>query len=249
METTPATFDLNQAIQRWRTSLSQSPAFCRENLDELESHLRDSITNLTQRGLEFEEAFIIANRRMGSGAALGTEFGKINASGIWLNRALWMLVGIQGLGFIKSLVSAVSLGAATLGIRPIVSLGSVSAMPLYTGLLCGLVHLLAFAAALAVGWKLLRRKGPGAAAWLRKAQTSSTRLTVLVVAFLLLILLSPAIQMGNVIFFRQLSPSNAGQFLLGINYGTMSASLLESAMLIVLTLVLARRQLFAKTGG
>ena len=39
-------FDLNQAIQRWRENLANSPAFRSENLNELESHLRDSISTL-----------------------------------------------------------------------------------------------------------------------------------------------------------------------------------------------------------
>src|ERR1043165_8539789 len=55
--TTP--FDLNQAIQRWRENLGQSPAFRSENLFELESHLRDSIATLQRQGLSDEEALLV----------------------------------------------------------------------------------------------------------------------------------------------------------------------------------------------
>jgi hypothetical protein len=41
-------FDLNRAIQNWREQLAQLPAFRSENLDELETHLRDSIAVLKQ---------------------------------------------------------------------------------------------------------------------------------------------------------------------------------------------------------
>ena len=39
----PTPFDLNPAIQRWRDNLGQSSAFRRENIDELETHVRDSM--------------------------------------------------------------------------------------------------------------------------------------------------------------------------------------------------------------
>ncbi|HXT11196.1 MAG TPA: permease prefix domain 1-containing protein [Candidatus Angelobacter sp.] len=60
-------FDLNRAIQTWRDNLANSPAFRRENLNELESHLRDSIAALQTRGLSAEEGFLIATRRLGQG--------------------------------------------------------------------------------------------------------------------------------------------------------------------------------------
>src|SRR5262245_55051661 len=70
METTTS-FNLNHAIQRWRENLCQSPAFCSENLDELEVHLRDSVMCLQSRGLSEDEAFLVAVRRLGQADALG----------------------------------------------------------------------------------------------------------------------------------------------------------------------------------
>src|ERR1051325_853206 len=69
--TTP--FDLNQAIQRWRENLGQSPAFRRENLFELESHLRDSVATLQRQGLSDEEALMVATKRLGSAAELAAK--------------------------------------------------------------------------------------------------------------------------------------------------------------------------------
>jgi hypothetical protein len=48
-------FDLETAIGKWRGELAHSPAFKQENLNELESHLRDSIARLGRAGLSSEE--------------------------------------------------------------------------------------------------------------------------------------------------------------------------------------------------
>jgi hypothetical protein len=240
MATTAAPFDLNQAIQQWRESLNASPAFRRENLDELESHLRDSIANLGQRGLAADEAFLIATRRVGSGAALGAEFGKINAQRIWLNRGLWMLIGIQIFICIGCLESAITFGA-DLGVRVI---GRTSLTPLCSGLLCAFAHLLTFAVVLTIGRRIFLRKYGSISAWLRKVPNSSARL---IASGLTLMVLARVIS-GTVypLYYRFSSPTIPAQ-MAGISIGTICSSLLESSVLIILTLLLARRQLLAKT--
>jgi hypothetical protein len=86
-------FDVNLAVRHWRENLGQSPAFRRENLDELELHLRDSVTTLQTRGLSAQEAFVIAAGRIGSGGALGAEFAKVNGGALLMDRILWLLAG------------------------------------------------------------------------------------------------------------------------------------------------------------
>lgn len=81
-------FDLSDAIQKWRRNLAQSDAFDSNNLDELEAHLRDAIPALQAAGLSSEESFLIASRRIGARDALESEFGKINARRAWLNRPI-----------------------------------------------------------------------------------------------------------------------------------------------------------------
>src|SRR2546422_6564498 len=56
----PGPFVLNEAIRRWREHLSRMPSLRRENLDELELHLRDAVTTLQARGLSEEEAWLTA---------------------------------------------------------------------------------------------------------------------------------------------------------------------------------------------
>jgi hypothetical protein len=88
-------FDLNLAIQRWRDDLARSAALRTENMNELESHLRDSIDSLLARELSDEEVFLIATRRIGGTQKLEQEFGKVNAAGVWFDRCLWVLVAVQ----------------------------------------------------------------------------------------------------------------------------------------------------------
>jgi hypothetical protein len=76
-------FDLNMALRLWREQLSQSPQFRAENLDELESHLRDSMASLQTKGLSAEESFLIGARRVGSAAALEREFAGENGGRGW----------------------------------------------------------------------------------------------------------------------------------------------------------------------
>src|SRR6266446_6515940 len=90
-------FDLNRAIREWRTGLSTSPALQRDSLDELESHLRDSIATLAEKGLSEEEALLIAVRRCGTQKQLQTEYSKSglieSLIQIWFFRTAWILLG------------------------------------------------------------------------------------------------------------------------------------------------------------
>ena len=108
METTTP-FDLNQAILKWRDGLAQSPAIRGENLDELEVHLRDSVATLRARDLSADEAFLIATKRVGNGAVLGKEFGKVNAANVWVERCLWVLIAMQIFEGVSRFASVVGL--------------------------------------------------------------------------------------------------------------------------------------------
>jgi len=88
-----AGFDLNDALRRWRRSLAGRAGLQGENLEELESHLRESVATLEHSGLSSEEAFFVALRRLGSAEALGREFALVHSRSVWLDRLLWGLVG------------------------------------------------------------------------------------------------------------------------------------------------------------
>lgn len=122
---TAAEFDLNKAIQAWRQKLSTCPAVRPADTDELEVHLRDSITALESKGLAPQEAFWVAAGRLGTAETLAAEFGKINLEQVWLERLLWMLTGaiVLQLGFSLSSSLAVlgATGAYKLGGLPSIS--------------------------------------------------------------------------------------------------------------------------------
>ena len=72
-------FDLEDAIRKWRDSLIQSSRLRAEELEELELHLRDSLSALQKRGLSEEEAWIIAQKRLGQREVLKNEFAKVTS--------------------------------------------------------------------------------------------------------------------------------------------------------------------------
>ena len=125
MENSPA-FDLNRAIHDWRTGLSTSSALQRDCLDELETHLKDSIVTLVEKGLSEDEAFLIAVRRCGTQKQIQTEFSKCGAREslveVWFFRTAWIVVGsltlINGYCFWQrgAVVRDVILGEHSLGL-------------------------------------------------------------------------------------------------------------------------------------
>ena len=248
METTTAPFDLNCAIQQWRESLNQSPAFRRENLDELETHLRDSIATLQARGLSAEESFLVAARRAGSCATLGAEFGKVNARSIWLDRVLWMLVGNLLFWFVGGLLSSIGSSLLFFGFKEFGATGSSSTSYLYIAVFSTAIHLLAFAGALALCWRLFTSHWESATKWLGKNTRSSARLAAVAAIGVVGITLARLVQAsGSALLVKYATPADVGRFAMGQNLGSLAASLLQTAVFVLLVLWLARRRLLAKT--
>jgi uncharacterized protein involved in exopolysaccharide biosynthesis len=75
---TSASFDLNRRLQEWRAKLSGTAAMPKDQLDELEDHVRTSFTKLQAQGLAADEAFLVAVRRVGSNEVLARESLKSN---------------------------------------------------------------------------------------------------------------------------------------------------------------------------
>ncbi len=76
-------FELESQIRKWRGHLRSSGSVSEQDLEELESHLRDSIDGLTSRGITTEEAFLVSIRRMGDTEALSEEFAKVTTESLW----------------------------------------------------------------------------------------------------------------------------------------------------------------------
>jgi putative ABC transport system permease protein len=70
-------FNLEKAIAAWRRSLEYNPALLREDVDELESHVRDQVRGLVLGGLPEEEAYDRAVRQMGGYGTVEGEYQKV----------------------------------------------------------------------------------------------------------------------------------------------------------------------------
>ncbi len=86
-------FDLNTALANWRQELAAQPELVDEDRRELETHLRGVIAELQQRGLNEEESFWLARRRLGQPPQIAEEFAKADPVAFWRERILWIAVG------------------------------------------------------------------------------------------------------------------------------------------------------------
>jgi hypothetical protein len=85
-------FELETAIERWRSGIAASGSLVEGDADELEDHLRSEISSLSAHGLSADEAFLIASRRLGNSSSVAREYYKVNG-----NR-LWKQLDLSGLG-------------------------------------------------------------------------------------------------------------------------------------------------------
>jgi hypothetical protein len=75
--------DLERQIAEWRAYMDRRRELHHTDGDELEDHLRSRITELTEAGLQTDEAFLIAVKRMGSLDELSREFAREHSERLW----------------------------------------------------------------------------------------------------------------------------------------------------------------------
>lgn len=218
-------FDLNLAIQRWQNALAQSPALQSEHRDELESHLRDSVSELHAHGLSEEESFLVAVRRMGRPDALGEEFGKVNTVAIWRTRAVWMLAGMLfltiGWDFLETVAAATAYVSSAF-----------SSDGLLLGWLGGAARMAMFAGMAWMFWRLANGRCSGLG---RFTQLLSRRPVLCVLmAVLGLGLLSFTRLAFQMLYIRNLAPVPLGQSYLIQRWFTASTPLIQIALIIAL---------------
>ena len=78
------------------------------DLAELEGHLRGSVADLSGRGLDNEEALLVALRRIGDPNVLAVEFHKVNPGLAWARRWYWMSAGFLGFSIAVQAIEAMS---------------------------------------------------------------------------------------------------------------------------------------------
>jgi hypothetical protein len=74
---------IEEQIAQWRAYLRRRRAIDAPDVEELEGHLRDQVTALTEAGLAPDEAFLVAVKRMGSLDALSREFAREHSERLW----------------------------------------------------------------------------------------------------------------------------------------------------------------------
>ena len=74
---------LDAQIAAWRTFVRRRVAIHGTDADELEDHLRDEVAALRHNGLDDDEAFLIAVKRLGDLDAIAREFAREHSGRLW----------------------------------------------------------------------------------------------------------------------------------------------------------------------
>jgi hypothetical protein len=95
--------NLEQLITEWRKITTAAPGVQPKTLDELESHVRETVEELVQAGLTETEAFQRAVEQLGTAPAIASEFQK-------LDEPTWLPVKLAtGTGILTALAVAIAL--------------------------------------------------------------------------------------------------------------------------------------------
>lgn len=74
---------LEAQISQWRGYIQRHRAISAADADELEDHLREQISGLEEAGLDEDEAFLVAVRRMGGLDEVSREFAREHSERLW----------------------------------------------------------------------------------------------------------------------------------------------------------------------
>ena len=110
---------LEEQIAQWRAYVRRRPALHGPDVEELEGHLRDQLTALTEAGLSGDEAFLVAVKRMGSLDALSREFARAHSERLWKQLVIASGVADESAStsYVETLVVLGLAGAAALAIK------------------------------------------------------------------------------------------------------------------------------------
>jgi hypothetical protein len=103
---------LDERIAEWRSYVRPRQAIHTVDVDELEDHLRSQVADLREAGLDEDEAFLIAVKRIGELEALSREFAREYSERLWKRLVLTEDVGESGAGRNREALVAVGLAVA-----------------------------------------------------------------------------------------------------------------------------------------
>ncbi|NKX56146.1 permease prefix domain 1-containing protein [Arthrobacter mobilis] len=75
--------ELEAHIDRWRGYVQRRQAISPADVEELEDHLREQVADLQATGLDDEEAFLVAIKRLGNLDAVSREFAREHSDRLW----------------------------------------------------------------------------------------------------------------------------------------------------------------------
>ncbi|WP_160049890.1 MULTISPECIES: permease prefix domain 1-containing protein [unclassified Nocardiopsis] len=101
MSGTPGAGVLEAQIDQWRGFVSRRRAIAASDVEEMEDHLREQIADLEAGGLDHEEAFLVAVKRMGSLDEVSREFAREHSHRLWKQLVLVPEAGDGGGGLAR----------------------------------------------------------------------------------------------------------------------------------------------------
>jgi hypothetical protein len=121
---------LDRQLAAWRESIVRAGTLTEDDVLELELHVRDTVQELSERGLSQEEALLVALRRIGDPSVLAVEYQKVNPGLAWARRWYWMTAGFLGFSVALQGIRALSSLTAWLALPDGIVFGGVLTMSL-----------------------------------------------------------------------------------------------------------------------
>jgi phage shock protein PspC (stress-responsive transcriptional regulator) len=221
---------LEERIALWKEQIARAESLSPNDLAELEEHLRDSMADLRERGLDLDEAFLIASNRLGAKDALAIEYGKVNGSYVWRRRVFWMLAG-----YLVMLLVQTWIGASSSAATAIAAYGGVGGT--LVGVIAVVVTCVGWAVLLIALYFLALRGLPGVSRLL-----SPSYGTVVALGIGGAIISAPLLALGaRVLTARLVSPEMFGQQVMVTSTASLALQLLIPLICLVMMWSLRRR--------
>ena len=98
---------MEERIGEWRSYVRRRQVIDAMDVDELEDHLRAQVADLREAGLDEEEAFLIAVKRLGDLDSLSREYAREYSERLWKRLVVGPEAGESGVGWRKEALVAV----------------------------------------------------------------------------------------------------------------------------------------------
>jgi hypothetical protein len=197
--------------------------------------------------LSAEESFLIATRRIGEGRQLEMEFGKLNRNSVWLDRLLWMLIGLQAWTFATGSIGSITSNLMALGWSNTNYHWREGGITLPV-VLFTLVRLLSTGASIWLCWWVIFRKGGRFNQWLRLKLERRSSFIGYSIAVCLLFLSVQALMVAVPMYLRwKFSPAVIGETNMYLNYSQAVVHFTMMIGMIAFTLSLTRKRFLTRS--